>query len=52
MERLGQLDKPMKPQVKPYLPIARVRLVLSGTVPASLRERLIQRIEADLRLED
>jgi hypothetical protein len=40
--------------VKPYLPIIRVRIVLAEAVPAvpGLRERLIQRIEADLRPED
>jgi aminoglycoside phosphotransferase (APT) family kinase protein len=34
--------------VEPYLPIARVMVVLGGAMPA-LRERMIQRIEADLR---
>jgi hypothetical protein len=36
--------------MKPYLPIVRVFL-LGGVVP-SLRERLIQRVEAALRPED
>jgi tRNA A-37 threonylcarbamoyl transferase component Bud32 len=37
--------------MKPYLPIARTFVVLGDVVP-SLRERLIQRIEAGLRSED
>ena len=37
--------------VKPYLPIVRAFVVL-GDVAPSLRERLIQRIEAGLRSED
>jgi hypothetical protein len=37
--------------MEPYLPIVRVRVLLGGAVP-TLRERLIQRIEADLRSED
>jgi len=37
--------------VEPYLPIVRVRILLAGAVPA-LREQLILRIEAALRLED
>jgi len=45
----GMSQAALTATVKPYLPIARVRLVLSGAVPAPLRERLIQRIEADLR---
>jgi aminoglycoside phosphotransferase (APT) family kinase protein len=48
----GMSQAALMAAVKPYLPIARLRLVLSGTVPAALRERLIQRIEADLRPED
>ena len=48
----GMSQAALMAAVKPYLPIARVRLVLSGTVPAPLRERLIQRIEADLRSGD
>ena len=36
---------------KPYLPIVRTFVVLGDVVP-SLRERLIQRIEAGLRSED
>jgi len=36
---------------EPYLPIVRTFVVL-GDVAPSLRERLIQRIEAGLRLED
>jgi hypothetical protein len=34
--------------MQPYLPIARVFLLLSGARPAT-RERLIQRVEAALR---
>jgi aminoglycoside phosphotransferase (APT) family kinase protein len=37
--------------IEPYLPIVRVLIVLGGAMPA-LRERLIQRVEAALRLED
>ena len=37
--------------MKPYLPIVRTFVVLGDVVP-SLRERLIQRIEAGLRAED
>jgi hypothetical protein len=37
--------------VEPYLPIARVFVLLGGAAPA-LRERLLQRIEAALRSED
>jgi Ser/Thr protein kinase RdoA (MazF antagonist) len=37
--------------MKPYLPIVRTFVVLGNVVP-SLRERLIQRIEAGLRSED
>ena len=37
--------------VKPYLPIVRTFFVLGDVVP-SLRERLIQRIQAGLRSED
>ena len=37
--------------MKPYLPIVRTFVVLGDVVP-SLRERLIQRIEAGLRSED
>ena len=36
--------------VQPYLPIVRTFVVIGNVVP-SLRERLIQRIEADLRPE-
>jgi hypothetical protein len=36
--------------IEPYLPIARVLVVLAGHLPA-LRERLIQRIEVALRSE-
>jgi tRNA A-37 threonylcarbamoyl transferase component Bud32 len=36
---------------EPYLPIARVFALLGGAVPA-LRERLIQSVEASLRLDD
>ncbi len=36
--------------IKPYLPIVRVRLILGGAAPA-LRERLIERVEADLGAE-
>jgi hypothetical protein len=37
--------------MEPYLPIVRTFVVLGNVVP-SLRERLIQRIEAGLRSED
>ena len=37
--------------MEPYLPIVRTFVVLGDVVP-SLRERLIQRIEAGLRSED
>ena len=37
--------------MEPYLPIVRTFAVLGNAVP-SLRERLIQRIEASLRSED
>ena len=37
--------------MQPYLPIVRTFVVLGNVVP-SLRERLIQRIEAGLRSED
>jgi hypothetical protein len=37
--------------MKPYMPIARTFVVLGNVVP-SLRERLIQRIEAGLSSED
>jgi hypothetical protein len=37
--------------MEPYLPIVRTFIVLGDVVP-SLRERLIQRIEAGLRSED
>jgi aminoglycoside phosphotransferase (APT) family kinase protein len=37
--------------IEPYLPIVRTFVVLGGAVP-SMRERLIQRIEAALRSED
>ena len=37
--------------MEPYLPIVRVFVILGDAVP-SLRERLIQRIEAGLRPED
>jgi hypothetical protein len=37
--------------IEPYLPIVRTFVVLGGAVP-SMRERLIQRIEAGLRRED
>ncbi len=37
--------------MEPYLPIVRTFVVLGDVVPY-LRERLIQRIEAGLRLED
>ena len=37
---------------KPYLPIARVVFLLWGGAQGPLRERLIQRVEADLRSED
>lgn len=37
--------------MEPYLPIVRIFVVLGNVVP-SLRERLIQRIEAGLRSGD
>ncbi len=37
--------------MEPYLPIARVSLLLAGAVP-NLRERLLQRVEAAMRPED
>jgi hypothetical protein len=37
--------------MEPYLPIVRSFVVLGNVVP-SLRERLIQRIEAGLRSQD
>jgi Ser/Thr protein kinase RdoA (MazF antagonist) len=50
----GMSEAALTAAVKPYLPIIRVRIVLAEAVPAvpGLRERLIQRIEADLRPED
>jgi Phosphotransferase enzyme family len=50
----GMSEAALTGAVKPYLPIIRVRIVLAEAVPAvpGLRERLIQRIEADLRPED
>ena len=48
----GMSEAALTSTVKPYLPIIRVRIVLGGAVPAPLRERLIQRIEADLRPGD
>jgi hypothetical protein len=47
----GMSEAALTAAVKPYLPIIRVRIVLAEAVPG-LRERLIQRIEADLRPED
>jgi hypothetical protein len=41
----------LTPAMEPYLPIVRTFIVLGDVVP-SLRERLIQRIEAGLRSED
>jgi Ser/Thr protein kinase RdoA (MazF antagonist) len=41
----------LKAAMKPYLPIVRTFVVLGNVVP-SLRERLVQRIEAGLRSED
>ena len=37
--------------IEPYLPIVRILMVLSGAVP-TLRERLLQRVEAALRQPD
>jgi hypothetical protein len=37
--------------MSPYLSIVRV-LILLGAAPPALRERLSQRVEADLRSED
>jgi hypothetical protein len=50
----GMSEAALTAAVKPYLPIIRVHIVLAEAVPAvpGLRQRLIQRIEADLRPED
>ena len=48
----GMSEAALMAAMKPYLSIARLRLVLGGTVPDPLRERMIQRIEADLHPED
>jgi len=37
--------------MEPYLPVARVRMLLAGAVPR-LRETLIRRLEASLRAQD
>jgi hypothetical protein len=51
-ERLtGISPAELTPAKEPYLPIVRTFIVLGDVVP-SLRERLIQRIEAGLRSED
>jgi hypothetical protein len=47
----GMSQAALTAAAEPYLPIARVLVLLGGTVPA-LREPLIQRIEAALRSED
>jgi len=46
----GMSQAALTAAMEPYLPIARVFVLLGGAVPA-LRERLIQRIEAALRSE-
>jgi hypothetical protein len=38
--------------IEPYLSVARVRVLLGPAGSSALRERLIQRVEADLRLAD
>ena len=50
-QRAGMSLAELTAAMKPYLPIVRTFVVLGDVVP-SLRERLIQRIEAGLRLED
>ena len=40
-------DSTLTTAIAPYLPIARFRFLLGGAVPA-FRERLIQRVEAEL----
>jgi hypothetical protein len=46
----GMSQAALTAAIQPYLPIARVLVVLAGHLPA-LRERLIQRIEVALRSE-
>jgi hypothetical protein len=47
----GMSQAALTAAMEPYLPIVRVRVLLGGTASAQ-RERLIQRIEANLRAED
>ena len=47
----GMSSAELTAAMEPYLPIVRTFLLLGDVVP-SLRERLIQRIEAGLRSED
>jgi Ser/Thr protein kinase RdoA (MazF antagonist) len=47
----GMSQAALMAAMEPYLPIACVRIVLGGAVSDQQRERLIQRIEADLRSE-
>ncbi len=47
----GMSPEGLKAAMAPWLPIAGVRFLLAGMLP-HLRERLIQRVEADLRATD